>query len=300
MKIPLVIYDADNRRLTQIKKQYPDVQTAKHADDIFTDEKIRACIIATPPLTHFQLAKQAIAHNKHVLIEKPMTQNINEARQLVRMAKKNKCSIMVDHIYLFSPLTHTLKGLIKKGTIGRVLRVMSIRGKGRMHPGSSVLWDLAPHDIAVAAYLLDADPRHARAFPALQPPPKQPHDALYQLFYPGGILLQGQLSWTTPVKKRLMEIVGETGAITVEWREGAETLTVFAATMHKGQLSYSKKRQQTLIPKKSPMHRMLEHFISHVANGTILIPDGTHALKSVQIITALHRSIERNGATVRM
>ena len=300
LKIPLVIYDMDKKRVTQIKKQYPDISIAATADDIFTDIAVDACIIATPPFTHYLLAKQALTHKKHILIEKPMTQNANEAKHLVNIAKKNRRIIMVDHIYLFSPVVHTVKRLIQQDTIGKIRQLVSVRGTGRMHPGSSVLWDLAPHDIAIAAFLLDNNPLRARALPNGQLHSKQPADAIYLLSYPGSIVLQGQVSWTTPVKKRSLEIIGEKGAITVEWQEGTEMLTVYKAAMRMGQLYYTRRKQQILTPVNTPMRRMLEHFISHISRGTNPIPDGAHAQKNIQIITALHRSLMQNGATIRL
>jgi predicted dehydrogenase len=60
--------------------------------------------IATPTVTHFELAKQLLTQGKHVLVEKPMTDDTEEAGELVRLARENNCVLQVGHVERFNPV----------------------------------------------------------------------------------------------------------------------------------------------------------------------------------------------------
>ncbi len=60
--------------------------------------------IVTPTNTHFELAKQLLAQGKHVLVEKPMTDNTAQAAELVQLAQQNNCVLQVGHVERFNPI----------------------------------------------------------------------------------------------------------------------------------------------------------------------------------------------------
>src|ERR1700722_279738 len=79
---------ADSRpdRLALLAKVFPSVKGVKDADEVILSKDIDAVIIATPVFTHYALAKKALEHGKHVLIEKPMTASVAEADELINLA----------------------------------------------------------------------------------------------------------------------------------------------------------------------------------------------------------------------
>lgn len=60
--------------------------------------------IVTPTVTHFELAKMLLAQGKHVLVEKPMTDDAAQAAELVQLAQKNNCVLQVGHVERFNPI----------------------------------------------------------------------------------------------------------------------------------------------------------------------------------------------------
>jgi len=298
--ITVSVTDTDPKRIKHIQKLYPNIRVLPTSDDIFDDQNITACIIATPPHTHFQLAKNALLHEKHVLVEKPITQNPTEAKQLIALAEKSARILMVDHIFLFSPVVHTIKHLLKKGTIGTVQKIISTREKGRMHPDSTVLWDLVPHDISIASFLLDANPTKGRILTCDKAENQILNDVTYQLFYPYDVLLQGHVSWITPIKKRSMEIIGDTGKIIVRWNKKTETLSHYETKRHIKKLSYAKKKHYNLKPKEEPMKTMLKHFIKSIVSNHKPCTDGYHAYDVIKAIRALDRSSQNKNTLIRI
>ncbi len=294
--IHLVVTDSDILRLRAIRKMYPYVRTASTIEALLDDPSIHGCIIATPPSTHFHLAKKALQHNKHVLVEKPMTQNLLEARQLIELSDMHSTILMVDHIYLFSPVIHATQKLIHKNSIGPIKHITSIRDTGRRHKRSSVLWDLVPHDISIASFLLGTIPKTGRVMATTLSPNRAIEDAMYQLFYPKHITLQGLVRWNTPIKKRHMEIIGESGAITIEWKDNIETYTVFKSGMTLGQQTYRKQKHTKHTLNEEPMKRMIKHFLECIARNRLPIANGHDAYNSIRTILALERSSRAKGA----
>lgn len=82
---------------------------AKHSAHIFNSiaeaaANADALNIATPTSTHFDLAKQLLAQGKHILVEKPMTDNTAQAAELIQIAQKNNCVLQVGHVERFNPV----------------------------------------------------------------------------------------------------------------------------------------------------------------------------------------------------
>ncbi len=118
-------------------------------------------IIATPPRLHFRMAHHALSHDIPVLVEKPMTMNVGQARTLAALALERGVPLLVDHVYLYHPAYRVLRSeLSGKGP----LRIESSAGNDGPHrPDASVLWDYGPHDIAMCLDLVGETPTHVTA-----------------------------------------------------------------------------------------------------------------------------------------
>src|SRR3989338_4611910 len=97
----------------------PSIRRSTSADDIFNDPEIDAVVIATPLLTHFELCRRALAAGKHVLVEKPMTASLKEARQLEKAVKASRRVFFVGHQFPYNDYLRRLKREIEAGTIGK-------------------------------------------------------------------------------------------------------------------------------------------------------------------------------------
>lgn len=300
MGASIVGTDADPNRLRRIHRLYPRVECAPTTEEIFQNPKVASCIIATPPDTHFALAKQSLISLKHTLVEKPMTTNVRDAAHLERLAQKYSCILMVDHIYLFSPAIMAIRTLIRKNAIGSIQHIISIRDTGRKHPRSSVLWDLVPHDISIASLLLDSSPIQGRTLILSSHSSHQIEDAVYQIRYPLARTLQGTVRWNAPIKKRVMEIVGTSGAIHAEWTDKTETYSLYTKKIQAGQYAYTQKKLITLNGSEEPIKRMLRHFIQSTKQHSSPLPDGRHAKYVIRAISALERSAHHNGEYIRI
>ena len=94
--------DLDESRLKHIKGLYPKISITRDYKDILNKKEINAVVIATPIETHYNIAKDVLNANKHVLIEKPIANSSDEAKELIKIAEKNKKVLMVDHTFEYS------------------------------------------------------------------------------------------------------------------------------------------------------------------------------------------------------
>ena len=100
-----------------LKKNYPSIEYVSNQKEIFNDEEINAVIISTPIKTHYALVKQALLSKKHVFIEKPICSKLSDAKELIKIAKKNNLFLFVGHIFLFNEVLKKLIQISKKEKI---------------------------------------------------------------------------------------------------------------------------------------------------------------------------------------
>lgn len=122
---------------------------------------IDAVSIVTPTNTHYNIAKFFLENKKHVLIEKPMTKNINEAKKLIDIAKKNKVILQIGHLERFNPVMKKLTSEIKSPLFIEVHRL------AKFNPRSTdvnVIFDLMIHDIDIIMSLVKKKIKKITAF----------------------------------------------------------------------------------------------------------------------------------------
>src|SRR3989442_10067031 len=157
-----MVADTDARRFATLTVNQPWIQTTTHIEDMFRSD-VDAVVIATPVRTHYQLAKEALLHGKHVLVEKPLTANVAEAEELVALAEQQQRILMVGHTFEYNPAVNELRRLVQSGDLGKIYRVEAERGNlGLFRTDTNVIWDLAPHDISILMYILGKKPEEAR------------------------------------------------------------------------------------------------------------------------------------------
>ena len=121
-----------------------------------------AVVIATPIDTHYMMVRKALEAGHHVFVEKPLSTDLEQAKELVAIAKEASLRLCVGHVFLYHPAVVYIRELMKslrRSSLdyGPLLYFESQRQHlGGFHGGSNVLWDLAPHDISIMVDLLGA------------------------------------------------------------------------------------------------------------------------------------------------
>ena len=128
-------------------------------DSVLSRKDIDAVTICTPTTTHKQVATRALEAGKHVLVEKPMTNTVDEAKKLLSLAERKGLRVMPGHIERFNPAVRYLKTLVDHRDIGNVMLFLARRvGRWPERIGDvGVVRDTAIHDIDLARNIFSDD-----------------------------------------------------------------------------------------------------------------------------------------------
>ena len=173
-------------------------------------DKIDACILAVPENVHYQLAKEALLNGKHVLVEKPLAFKYSEAKELTQMATQKKLTLMVDNTFLFDKSFLFLEEKIKKGIIGKLLKIESFRcSPNIIKPKINVLIDLFPHDLSIFSNLVDQ--KLLKLDVSCSSMVSRSCDSVQVRLDFDSVITYSFLSWTYPIKKRELVLYGTKG-----------------------------------------------------------------------------------------
>ena len=119
-----------------------------------------AVLIATPTSSHYEYAEQAIKNHKHIFIEKPITQTVEEAKKLIELAEEAGIKIQVGHVERFNPAFTAIKhrNLMPMFIESHRLSQFDVRGTD-----VSVVLDLMIHDIDIVLSLVNANVKRVHA-----------------------------------------------------------------------------------------------------------------------------------------
>jgi len=139
----------------------------KHTTDwkeLINSDEVDAVVIATPPVTHYEMLNYAIKQKKPTFVEKPHCLSSIDAQNLLQEAEKNKSIVIVDHIYLHNKSFQDLKKKLNKSN-KKLFKIRSFGGNnGPFRKDIGILWDYGPHDIALCIDLLQEYPVSIKAF----------------------------------------------------------------------------------------------------------------------------------------
>lgn len=118
-------------------------------NEVWSDERVSAVVVATPIESHYLLVKESLLHGRHVLAEKPLALRTEECEELRQLASDKKLSLLVEYTWTFSRAIKQAQRMVGEGKIGKPLGIeMSVRHLGRFK-GGSVYWLLGSHMLSV-------------------------------------------------------------------------------------------------------------------------------------------------------
>ncbi len=143
-------YDPDDQNAQQAIEQY-QVKRFENIDDLFS--AVDVIDIVTPTTTHFQLAKKALEQGKHLFIEKPLTNTVEEAEQLVSLQQQTGLKVQVGHVERFNPAFLALSDFVLEPMFVEAHRLANFNPRGT---DVSVVLDLMIHDLDIILNLIDS------------------------------------------------------------------------------------------------------------------------------------------------
>jgi predicted dehydrogenase len=303
----LTIADLDPSAQERARKAYPGIKITSDAMDVILSADIDAVAIVSPVWTHFELAKAALKNGKHVFVEKPLTSNSAQGEELINLAQKKNLRIMVDHTFLFTGAVRKISELLDQEALGKLYYYDSTRvNLGLFQHDINVLWDLAPHDLAIIDYLVKATPE---AVVATGQKHLNGHEdiAFMTLYFPDKVIAHINVNWLSPVKVRTTLIGGEKKMLVWNDLEADEKLRVYDRgvniTSQEGvyDLLVHYRSGDMWAPKVEQgeaLRRELTYFVDCVSSGQEPFNDGRSGLRVVKMLEAASESLEKRGSLV--
>jgi UDP-2-acetamido-3-amino-2,3-dideoxy-glucuronate N-acetyltransferase len=283
------VCDLNTDVLQDIQKQYKNVQVTNQFDDVFTDPKVDGVVISTPSFTHYDLAKQALLSGKHVYVEKPVATNSEQTLELVALAHELDRVLMVGHLLLFHPAVNRLRQLIQEGHLGQIKNISSDRlNTNTFRPDKSVIWDLAPHDLSMVAYLLDQEPVDIVSVIGYQNREDGlVDDAHIHLKFPNDIAGHIHISWVHPVKQVKLIVRGTERAAMIDDTLGENKLHIF----NKNNIAEPIEEFPEYLDIE-PLKLECQHFINCIRHGYDPKTNGQNGYHVVKVLEMAERKME--------
>lgn len=306
------VCDLDPGRIEHIIKKYPTIEGHADANELIARDDVDLVAVATPVDSHYRFTSRAISRGKHVLVEKPFTDNTADAEALVDQARRQGVLLAVDHTYLFTPAVEKIKQIMDAGEIGDINYIDSVRiNLGLIQEEVNVIWDLAPHDLSIVDYVTGRTPRRVVATGSCHTLGGQADVGYINLDFGEGLIANFHVNWLSPVKVRRMIFGGDKKMLIFDDLSASEKIRLYdsGATPIANSSEAKGKRLRRVdyrigdiwtphIPLREALATEAAHLIDAIENATPLRVDGEAGLRVVRILEACDRSLLDDGGRV--
>jgi len=304
-----MVCDQSQAALARARKAYPGIRTVCDAKEILRSPDIDAVAVVTPVWTHYELAKGALENGKHVFIEKPFTSSSAQAEELIELAARKNLTIMVDHTFLFTGAVRKIRELTESGALGELYYYDSLRvNLGLFQHDVSVIWDLAPHDLAIMDHIIKSEPeaivatgeKHLNGVEDV---------AFMTIYFPRNVIAHINVNWLSPVKIRTTLIGGQKKMLVWNDLVADEKIRVYdkGVQIESGEgirdllVSYrSGDMWAPQVEQVEALHVELNYFADCIMNRKTPFNDGHAGLRVVRMLEAAESSIQKRGEFVRL
>jgi len=296
-----VCCDSDEERLKIAGEIAPYATLATDYREVIDRNDIEATYVATPPPSHYDVAKDLLLSGKHVLVEKPLSTSYEKGVELVKLAKEKNRVLMVGNTYLFNEAIWKLRELVESGTIGKLRHIhLWMTNSLDMWIGkdvynyADVVWDLGPHPISIIAYVVKEWPCDITAF-ASKPLPQFNSNLdtiTVGLHFSSGVTAKLYLNWLDYRRDRRILIIGEHGMIWCDDFSNKDCINVHMQQFDfvKGHINLGGHEVFQIDVRDTLIHEARQ-FVNCICANSSPISDGENGAQIVAVIEAIQQSI---------
>jgi UDP-2-acetamido-3-amino-2,3-dideoxy-glucuronate N-acetyltransferase len=279
---------------TNHKSKYPDVTFHHDFKAVLADPKITAVALATPAVTHYEMAKAVLESGKDVMVEKPLAIDVKHGEDLVRLAEAKGRVLMVGHILQYHPAVLKLRQLIRDGALGKINYLYSNRlNIGKIRTEENILWSFAPHDISVMLSLLGEMPTRV----SCQGGACLNHDVydvtLSHFDFPSGVQAHIFVSWLHPVKEQRLVVVGSEKMAVFDDTADHKLVLYPHRVEWKNRIPTAVKAEAEIVELESsePLRAECQHFLDCAESRKSPVSDGAEGLRVLRVLDACQRAL---------
>jgi UDP-N-acetylglucosamine 3-dehydrogenase len=274
----MCVCDVNPSAASAVGSQF-NVEYTSDVDHVLSRNDIDAVTVCTPTTTHRDVATRVLMAGKHVLLEKPMTNTVSEAKELLSLAREKELRIMPGHIERFNPAVTHLKSLIAGGSLGKVILLLARRvGRWPERIGDvGVVRDTAIHDIDLARYIFGDEVSAVYAQIGTMRHTKEDYAEIMLQFAGGGTAFI-DANWLTPRKTRTLVVTGSEATAQLDYITQQVSVENSARTVIQN------------IERKEPLTAELAHFAESILSNRPFSVNAIDGLRAVEICEAVLKS----------
>lgn len=282
------VFDLDNKRNRVIAESY-GVKPFDSAESLM--EEVDAINIATPTTTHYDLAMKAIDKGLHILIEKPITNSVEEAQAILQAAKKKDLIVQVGHIERFNPAIQALPDILKDEEIV----ALHVERMGPYDPridDTDVIQDLMIHDIDVVSSLVPGDITNVSATARKVESERHMDYAIANFRLANGAIATLTASRATKKKVRAMSITTTHSYIELDYLQRKIVVTGRKEMMaDSSEYKRNNEHEENYSNDEEPLKSQLAHFINCINNGTRPLINGSDGLEALKLTKVIQHQV---------
>lgn len=291
----VAVCDTNEVQGNEIAKEY-GCDFYRDLNEFLEKASVDVVSIAVPTKHHVPITKLVLEKGINVLLEKPIAQTVEEAKELLDVARVSGKKFMVGHIERFNPAVLELKKVIENQELGRIISLSS-RRVGISPPktkGASVITDLAIHDVDIFNFLLKKLPTKSACLYGSALNNGASEDYAEILLRYGAANASIQVNWLTPLKIRKLHVTGELGYADLDYIN--QQLTIFRNNYSRdlddqGDVVIkfgNPTKVDVEVEKMEPLVIELQHFLDCVKNDKDPLVSGKDALDALDILENLN------------
>jgi len=299
------ICDADAAAREQLAAQYPEIAVESEYSRVLGNEGIKGVVIATPAVLHYPMAKEALLAGKDVFVEKPLALNVEEGRELVKLAEEKDSILQVGHLLEYHPAVVKLKELVEQGELGRIQYIYSNRlNLGKFRTEENILWSFAPHDISVILLLLGGEmPREISAHGGYYLHQDIADVTLTTMNFRDGTRAHIFVSWLHPYKEQKLVVVGDRKMALFDDTNPEDKLVLYSHQIewvNRKPVPHAREGEAVKITLDEPLRLECQDFLRCLESREQPRVDGYKGLQVLEILSSCQKSLEGGGKVITL
>jgi UDP-N-acetylglucosamine 3-dehydrogenase len=279
------VYDLNPVTAKAVAEQF-NAEFSSNLDDVLSRKDVSAVTVCTPTTTHKEIAMKALTAGKHILVEKPMTNTVSEAHEILSLAKSKGLRVMPGHIERFNPAVNYLRSLVEQRRLGNVTLLLARRvGRWPERIGDvGVVRDTAIHDVDISRFIFNDEVCTVYARVGSLKHTREDYAEIMLQFRHGGTAFI-DANWLTPRKTRTLVVTGSDATAQLDYI--TQELSI----------EDSVNTAKPNIPIQEPLRNELSHFVTRILNDEPFAVTGTDGLRAVEICELVLQSAKTSQTT---
>ena len=282
-----------------LSSKFADLYSVKNLsfDQILKDKSIEGVVLATPAPLHASMSIKAMDEGKSVFVEKPISMNEEEAKEMINASKRNNVELMVGHLLQYHPIFKRLLSMSNSGEFGELRYIYSNRlSLGKIRSNEDVIWSFAPHDISMILALAKCEPNKVVTQRLISIQKNITDIATIHIDFPSSLKSHVSVSWINPCKEHKLVVIGNKSmAVFDDTKPWSEKLAIYKHIVEIQDIPPTISKADVIyvdVPESEPLRNECSHFIDVVNNSKKPLTDGEEGLRVLKVLSRASKNVK--------